>query len=113
MPSPTYERLPQDGDHNAGPSRTEPLRPLTYYGDGSFDVPSSDDESDHLLEKNGRRSPGNVELGSLDIEENQGGDIAIGGQHQRPSYLRLLIYSLVALLLLAGEDIHFALIIID
>jgi hypothetical protein len=104
MPSPIYERLPQDGGHDSGPSRTEPSRPSTYYGDGPFDPPSSDDESDELLEKNGLRSPGNVERGHLDVEDTEG--LTIGGQNQRPSSLRVLIYSLLALVLVAGADIH-------
>jgi dipeptidyl aminopeptidase len=105
MPSPIYERLPQDGGHDSGPSRTEPSRPSIYYGDGPFDPPSSDDESDELLEKNGLRSPGNVERGRLDVEDTEGEGLMIRGQNQRPSSLRVLIYSLLALVLIAGADI--------
>jgi dipeptidyl aminopeptidase len=109
MSTPAYERIPQESDHDAGPSRTEQLHPSTYYGDGPFDAPSSDDEGDHLLEKNGPRSPGAVELGRLDIEEDEGeGLVVVGTQKQRPSSLRLLIYSLVALVLLAGAYSHFS-----
>ena len=99
MPAPTYERLPQVGDPEAGPSRTESGRPSTYYGGGPFDPHSSDDEAERLLEKNVPQSSG---IAELDIEDDEGEDLVVGGQKQRPSSLRLLIYSLVALVLLAG-----------
>ena len=108
MPTPTYERLPQDGDyHDPGPSHVEQPHPSKYYDDSSFNAPNSDDEADQLLEKNGLRSPGTVELGPLDVEEDEGEVFPIRGQDQRRSSLRLLIYSLVVLVLLAGAVIYF------
>jgi dipeptidyl aminopeptidase len=102
MPTPTYERLPQEGGFEAGPSRTASGRPSIYYGDGPLDAPNSDDEDEALLEKNSPPSPGNVELGHLDIEDEGEDGLVIGGQKQRPSSLRLLVYSLIVLVLLAG-----------
>jgi dipeptidyl aminopeptidase len=102
MPASTYERLPQEGDTDTGPSRTGSGRPSTYYGGGNFDPHSSDDEAENLLEKNTPQSPGIVERGRLDIEEEESEGLVVGGQKQRPSSLRLLIYSLAVLVLLAG-----------
>ena len=44
-----------------------PPRPLTYYEEGPFDPPSSEDEEDALLEKS-PRSPGSAERGVI-LEE--------------------------------------------
>ena len=75
---PTYEPLGQDapdddfrGESSSRPatSTVYPPKPETYYGDGPFDPPSSDDESEVLLEKGGPRSPGVIE------EE---GDLVVG-----------------------------------
>jgi dipeptidyl aminopeptidase len=101
MPASTYERLPQEGDTDTGPSRTGSGRPSTYYGGGHFDSHGSDDEAENLLEKD-PQSSGIVERGRLDIEEDESEGLVIGGQKQRPSSLKLLIYSLAALVLLAG-----------
>lgn len=73
-----YERLPLqlddlDEEEIAEPANTlknNPLspsvaRPPTFYGEGSFDPPSSDDEVDTLLEKNGPSSPTSAERGAL------------------------------------------------
>ena len=77
--APPYERLSQDGDedlivhgpdaiigngsHTPGGSRAtfhpqpnghgegQEYRPVTYYGEGPFDPPSSDEEDGALLEK--------------------------------------------------------------
>jgi hypothetical protein len=98
MATPRYERLAQEGDPQTIPSRTEAARLTTYYPD----LPSSDDEDENLLEKNNSQSPGNIERGQLDMEEDEGEGLVVGRQKQRPSSLRLLIYSLVVLVLLAG-----------
>jgi len=98
MPASTYERLPQEGDIDTG---TGSGQPSAYY-DNHFNPHGSDDEADNLLEKNAPQSPEIVERGRLDIEEDEGEDFVIGGQKQRPSSLRLLIYSLAGLVLLAG-----------
>ena len=50
-------------------STAYPPKPETYYGEGPFDPPSSDDEADQLLEKGEERS------GRM-IEED--GDLVIG-----------------------------------
>ncbi|KAJ7460697.1 dipeptidyl aminopeptidase [Mycena latifolia] len=59
------------------------VRPPTYYGDGPFDVPSSDEEDEALLEK-GPNSPGIAERGNP-VPEG------------RPTSLRLLLISLAGL----------------
>lgn len=77
MHSSSYERLPQQDEARnqtaSSSSRTESpasfaSRPTTYYGDGPFDPPSSEDEdedneSGSLLEKIGPSSPSLAELG--------------------------------------------------
>jgi hypothetical protein len=65
----SYEPLAQEGEHDF--PETEPslsndldeqylnsrIRPVVYYGHGTFDPPSSDDEEENLLETNAS-SPG-------------------------------------------------------
>ncbi|GBE89421.1 Probable dipeptidyl-aminopeptidase [Sparassis crispa] len=105
-----YEAIPQgdNGDvRNANssgiPNRNfSPIvvKPETYYGEGPFDPPSSDDEGDDLLDKDARHSSG--ARGTLaDLEED--GHLAVG-EHKtrRPISLRLLIIGLVALVLTAA-----------
>ena len=57
MSSSNYEPLPQDGaeygDERAS-THSGPVRPPTYYGEGSFDPPSSEDEDESLLKEDGR-----------------------------------------------------------
>ena len=43
------------------PTRTGPVRPPTYYGEGPFDPPSSEDEDESLLQKETSRSLGTIE----------------------------------------------------
>lgn len=68
MSSSNYERLPMegmgDGDtlYDERPStHSGPVRPPTYYGEGPFDPPSSEDEDESLLQKENTRSLGMVE----------------------------------------------------
>ncbi|KAJ7643291.1 dipeptidyl aminopeptidase [Mycena polygramma] len=65
------------------------IRPPTYYGDGPFDAPSSDEEDETLLEKGLPSSPGVAERGNP-------------LSHRRPTSLRLLVISLVSLVALSG-----------
>ncbi|KAJ7664952.1 hypothetical protein B0H14DRAFT_3696496 [Mycena olivaceomarginata] len=64
------------------------VRPPTYYGDGPFDAPSSD-EDETLLEKHLPSSPGIAERGNTITP-------------RRPSSLRLLIIALASLVALSG-----------
>ncbi|KAJ7132184.1 dipeptidyl aminopeptidase [Mycena epipterygia] len=64
------------------------VRPPTYYGDGPFDAPSSD-EDETLLEKVPPSSPGIAERGNPISS-------------RRPTSLRLLVISLVSLVALSG-----------
>ena len=78
MPPSTYEPLQQDRDEfsqgdSAGSVHTAyPPKPETYYGDGPFDPPSSDDEADELLEKTRERDGRSI--------EEDGGLVLGGGQ---------------------------------
>lgn len=104
-----YSVIPQDGDDvftATAEGSQIPIKPEVYYGDGSFDPPSSDDEDDGLLEKNIRRE------GLTDVEET---GLRVGGGHkvctpcamaecmgsnsvqQRSSSLRCLVLCLVVL----------------
>lgn len=83
MPSqyePLGQEAPDDYFHAESSSRVNtafPPKPETYYGEGPFDPPSSDDdESEVLLEKNGSRR------GSGIFEEE--GDLIIGSTKVRP-----------------------------
>ena len=68
MSSSNYEPLPQDGagyrdtpfDERAS-THSGPVRPPTYYGEGPFDPPSSEDEDESLLQKENNRSLGAIE----------------------------------------------------
>ncbi|KAF7370927.1 hypothetical protein MSAN_00726600 [Mycena sanguinolenta] len=92
-----YEPLSQDQDGELEQDfltlkdRPAPIqiRPPTYYGDGPFDPPSSDEEDETLLEKRPPSSPGIAELGN-----------AISSR--RPTSLRLLVISLASLVALSG-----------
>jgi dipeptidyl aminopeptidase len=68
-------------------------RPQTYYGDGPFDAPSSEDEDDLLLEK--PPSPGATEA-------NLPRSLQHGAHKRRPASLRCLIFGLVGLVALAA-----------
>ncbi|KAJ7849979.1 dipeptidyl aminopeptidase [Mycena olivaceomarginata] len=91
-----YEPLFQDNDGELGEDflavkdRPPPIqvRPPTYYGDGPFDAPSSD-EDETLLEKHLPSSPGVAERGNAITP-------------RRPSSLRLLIIALASLVALSG-----------
>jgi dipeptidyl aminopeptidase len=63
MSSSKYKPLPQDGAgygdtlHNERAStHSGPVRSLTYYNEGPFDPPSSEDEDESLLQKEDSRS---------------------------------------------------------
>ena len=68
MSSSNYERLPQEGtssrdNHHDERASTHsgPVRPPTYYGEGPFDPPSSEDEDESLLQKENVPSLGRME----------------------------------------------------
>lgn len=58
----------------------ESIKPVTYYDEGEFDPPSSDDEEETFLEKSlSRKSPGDAErLGDGGVEDD--GELVVGGQ---------------------------------
>ena len=58
----------------------EAIKPVTYYGEGEFDPPSSDDEEETFLEKSLSRKPdggvdGGESRGLVDDEE-----LVVGGK---------------------------------
>ena len=66
MSSSNYEPLPQEGARDTlyddrTSTHSGPVRPPTYYGEGPFDPPSSEDEDESLLQKENSRSLGMVE----------------------------------------------------
>lgn len=68
MASSNYERLPQEGEGSGDAPYDErasthsgPVRPPTYYGEGPFDPPSSEDEDEMLIQKENARSLGMME----------------------------------------------------
>lgn len=79
MPSANYEPLPQDGagyrdtlyDERVS-THSGPVRPPTYYGEGPFDPPSSEDEDESLLQKEHSRS-----LGMLERAGHAGPDVKV------------------------------------
>jgi hypothetical protein len=80
-----YSAVQQDeGPGDDSPAHTnyppEAIKPVTYYGEGDFDPPSSDDEQETFLEKSLSRKPN----GSADGMENGGivddGELVIGGK---------------------------------
>lgn len=84
MPESPYERLPAGetgrgsaGTSNRAGSPVSLARPTTYYGEGPFDPPSSDDEdgdeNGSLLEKKSAPlSPGLAELGDSGFPSGSG-----------------------------------------
>ncbi|OJT13681.1 hypothetical protein TRAPUB_9780 [Trametes pubescens] len=98
MPS-TYEPLAQEGDDVFGtvPSSSAvvhpiPIKPETYYGEGPFDPPSSDDEADSFLGKEDERSGRAIEAE---------GDLVVGSRKKRPASVKFLVISLVSLVSVA------------
>ncbi|CAL1714024.1 unnamed protein product [Somion occarium] len=92
MPPAGYEPVPEQGDlfTDATDAQLHPsiVKPPTYYEEGPFDPPSSDDEDDTFLEK-----------GAPDMVDE--GGLVVGGPKKRPSSLRCLVLSLVSLVALA------------
>ncbi|KAJ7074230.1 dipeptidyl aminopeptidase [Mycena amicta] len=97
MSSTQYEQLYHDDDPEdtllSLKNRPPPLqvRPPTYYGEGPFEVPSSDEsEEGTLLEKGPPASPGIAERGNTSL------------QRRTPTSLRLLVIALASLVALSG-----------
>ncbi|KAI0640694.1 dipeptidyl aminopeptidase [Trametes meyenii] len=94
MPS-TYEPLAQEGGELGGSSSSAAayaIMPETYYGEGPFDPPSSDDESEELMEKDAERS-------GRAIEEE--GNLIVGSRKKRPASVRFLVIALASLVTIA------------
>ncbi|KAF9814328.1 hypothetical protein IEO21_05171 [Rhodonia placenta] len=80
-----------------------PIKPETYYGEGTFDPPSSDEEADELLEKGGRESPEQAERAGMRSAMVDGGTLLVGiRKARRPASLCFLVGSLVTLVTLAA-----------
>ncbi|KAI6130211.1 dipeptidyl aminopeptidase [Pisolithus thermaeus] len=81
------ERSPSLSDHTT--------RPFTYYGEGPFDAPSSDDEDEEYLVKEA------CDQGEVGDSE-PGSGLRVGGGGKRPTALRALVISLASLVLLSA-----------
>ncbi|KAA1470272.1 dipeptidyl aminopeptidase [Dentipellis sp. KUC8613] len=111
MPPAEYNPLQQDeeNDANSGDvtdtitrSAQRQPRPAVYYEDGPFDPPSSDDESDVLLEKPlTRRTAGDAERGRTVEEEAEDAGLIVGGRRGWSS-VRWLVICLGVLVALAA-----------
>ncbi|KAI6006661.1 dipeptidyl aminopeptidase [Pisolithus orientalis] len=87
--------LDRELDHPRGlsPSLSDrAARPLTYYGEGPFDAPSSDDEDEEYLVKEAH-GQGESELDS---------GLRVGGSGKRPTALKALVLSLASLVILSA-----------
>lgn len=107
MPGPTYERLPREGgslfqETGLSDEPGSPQRPRTYYGDGAFDPPSSDEEEDALLEKDVPGSPGLAERGDLGEDNDDREMLVVGKAQKRALSLKRLLISLAAFVFIAG-----------
>ncbi|KAI0630468.1 dipeptidyl aminopeptidase [Trametes polyzona] len=93
-----YEPLDREEDDlfRTGPSSAVahpvPIKPETYYGEGPFDPPSSDDESETFLDKEDQRA-------GRQIEEE--GNLMVGSRKKRPASVKFLVISLGTLVSLA------------
>jgi len=107
-----YEALSQDGEDVSYDGASSSVRhvddlgpvtvkPETYYGEGLFDPPSSDDEGDDLLEKRGLSSPGLAERAAANGILQEDGQLIVGIR-KRPASLRFLVISLVSLVTMAA-----------
>ncbi|GJE93852.1 dipeptidyl aminopeptidase [Phanerochaete sordida] len=108
MPTPDYSPVPlgEDGEPDTPSGAKYPpevVKPMTYYGEGEFDPPSSDDEGETLLEKSlSRKSPGDAEEQGEGMG-NDDGELVVGGKkHPRPASLRWLVICLTALVATAA-----------
>ncbi|PSS03331.1 hypothetical protein PHLCEN_2v4005 [Hermanssonia centrifuga] len=94
-----YDRLPEEGDSPTSQNGSYPpalTKPVTYYGEGEFDPPSSDDEDEVFLEKKVKNHGTEWEGEGAGLLEE--GELVVGGQKkQRPSSVRWLIVCLTAL----------------
>lgn len=88
MPTPDYSPVPQGEDdvhspESAGKYPPEAIKPVTYYGEGEFDPPSSDDEDELLLEKSlTRKSPEDAEQQGEGLGDGDG-ELVVGGKVRR------------------------------
>ncbi|KAK7685763.1 hypothetical protein QCA50_011109 [Cerrena zonata] len=94
MPPAGYSpvHVEQDDVFTDEPRDSSFVRPPTYYEEGPFDPPSSDDEEDAFLEKNT----------SVNTDMEGDGGLVVGGTKKRPSSLRCLVISLGSLVATAA-----------
>ncbi|ETW78834.1 dipeptidyl aminopeptidase [Heterobasidion irregulare TC 32-1] len=76
-------------------------RPPVYYGEGPFDPPSSDDESEELLSKQEAGSDGLAERGQIMANEVGSSGLYVGRRREWSS-MRWLVFSLVGLVSFAA-----------
>ena len=96
MPPPQYEAIVGGADDADSPTSVNyPLqpsaRPATYYGEGDFDPPSSDDEEEVFLEKKPPHALGvSDEERDAHLLEDEG-ELVIGGRVRESSSLRVIV----------------------
>lgn len=79
MPPPQYVAIPGEGNESPTTVDYPPQpRPVTYYGDGEFDAPSSDNEEEVFLEKKPTHEALDSELGGEGSDDE--GELVVGGK---------------------------------
>lgn len=84
MAPPTYERIPleaEDHEPRESPNGHYPptlVKPTTYYGEGEFDPPSSDDEEEGLFLEKGKQNDVERE-GEAGDALNEDLELVVGG----------------------------------
>ena len=83
MPTASYERIPLEAeDHELSPNGHYPptvVKPATYYEEGEFDSPSSDDEEEELFMEKGKHGVPNERGGTAGDGLNEDVELVIGG----------------------------------
>ena len=86
MPPASYERIPLEAEElytlDTGTGHYPPglVKPPTYYGEGEFDPPSSDEEDDLLIEKRKHSASGDAAHEDAGDALNEDMELMIGGQ---------------------------------
>ncbi|KAJ3558705.1 hypothetical protein NM688_g763 [Phlebia brevispora] len=101
IPFENEEHSPTDNPNDHYPPSL--VKPATYYGEGEFDPPSSDEEDDLLIEKRKHSASGDAAHEDAGDALNEDMELMIGGQKRfrRPSSLRCLVICLAALVAIA------------
>lgn len=100
MPAPEYEAIPLESDDHAPIDNSNghyppiPVKPVTYYGEGEFDPPSSDDEEELFLEKQKHGASHDTEREGEGDALNEDVELVIGGHKVCYGRYFLVVYLL-------------------